>query len=98
MSSEPWHLDKRVPIALILSLAVQTGGMVWWAANLSRAVHEHERRITTIEQGDVAALAEARRLAESVARLDERMIAQTAILRRIEDALQRQAAPRPPTY
>lgn len=89
MSSEPWHLDKKVPIALILALVVQTAGMVWWAASLSRTVHEHERRITLNEQADVSALLEQRRVAEGLARLDERTAAQTQILRRIEDTIQR---------
>lgn len=29
-----WHLDKRVPIALILALIVQTAGVVAWFATL----------------------------------------------------------------
>lgn len=37
-----WHLDKRVPIALILALLVQTGGVVAWFATL-------DNRITTVE-------------------------------------------------
>lgn len=37
-----WHLDKRVPLALILALLVQTGGVVAWFATL-------DSRITTVE-------------------------------------------------
>jgi hypothetical protein len=33
-----WHLDKRVPIALIATLAIQTAGMVWWAASITGRV------------------------------------------------------------
>jgi hypothetical protein len=98
MRSEPWHLDKRVPIALIATIAAQTIGMVWWVASQtstwSAAQRDHERRILLLEQANAATLAEARRLAEALARLDERVIAQTAILRRIEDKLQQQQ-PRP---
>lgn len=28
----PWHLDKRVPLALIIAIITQTAGIVWWAA------------------------------------------------------------------
>ena len=41
MTDEPWHLDKRVPVALIVTIAMQTMLAIWWAAALS---------------GDVAAL------------------------------------------
>ena len=41
-----WHLDKRVPIALILALALQTVAIVWWAATMSQRVSEIERVIT----------------------------------------------------
>jgi hypothetical protein len=94
--SEPWHLDKRVPIALILSLAAQTAGMVWWAASLNRTVHEHERRLAQIEHADVAAVMEQRRVAEGLVRLEERLSAQTQILRRIEDGVQRAGRPAAP--
>ena len=33
-----WHLDKRVPIALILALGLQTFGIVWWAATINSRV------------------------------------------------------------
>jgi hypothetical protein len=32
MTTEPWHLDKRIPIALIVTIALQTAMAVWWAA------------------------------------------------------------------
>lgn len=48
-----WHLDKRVPIALILTLVLQTGGLVWWASSLSERVNALERtRDATAPQGD----------------------------------------------
>lgn len=38
-----WHLDKRVPIALIVMIFVQTSGMIWWAATTSARVDELEK-------------------------------------------------------
>lgn len=40
-----WHLDKKVPIALIAALMVQTGGLVWWARGL-------DARVAALEKGD----------------------------------------------
>ena len=41
-----WHLDKRVPIAFIIALAIQTGAIVWWAATLSTRLDAVETWIT----------------------------------------------------
>jgi hypothetical protein len=38
-----WHLDKKVPVALIVTIALQTGGFVWWAASLGERVNTLER-------------------------------------------------------
>ena len=38
-----WHLDKKVPIALILMLLVQCGTFIWWASGLSERVNVLER-------------------------------------------------------
>jgi hypothetical protein len=38
-----WHLDKKVPIAIITAIAVQTFGIVWWAATLSARVDVNAR-------------------------------------------------------
>jgi hypothetical protein len=88
-ASEPWHLDKRVPLALILSLAVQTAAVVWWAAALSARVDDHDRRIGGIEAAAKTQADEGRKMSEALVRLDERMAGQTAILQRIEAQIAR---------
>ena len=42
MYDEHWHLDKRVPIAMIFAIFIQTAGAFWWASDISR-------RVTTLE-------------------------------------------------
>ena len=39
-----WHLDRRVPLALILTIAIQTVGIVWWASSLTERVSVLEKR------------------------------------------------------
>jgi hypothetical protein len=39
-----WHLDKRVPIALLLAILAQTGGGFWWAATTSERINNLEKR------------------------------------------------------
>ena len=39
MDSEArWHLEKRVPIALIVAMFVQSAGLVWWVSKLDSRV------------------------------------------------------------
>jgi hypothetical protein len=47
-----WHLDKRVPIALIFAIVAQAAGMVWYASALSSRVDQHDRRIAKLEATD----------------------------------------------
>ena len=42
-ASESWHLDKRIPVALILALLAQFGGGVWWISSI-------ESRVTFLEK------------------------------------------------
>lgn len=39
-----WHLDKRVPIALIFTIFMQSGAAVWWAAGINERMDQIERR------------------------------------------------------
>jgi len=41
-SDGQWHLDKRVPIALILALVLQSTTAVWWAAGLTSQVERNQ--------------------------------------------------------
>jgi hypothetical protein len=43
-----WHLDRKVPIALIVALAAQTSAVSWWAATLSARVDLLERQVVAI--------------------------------------------------
>jgi len=48
-NDEGWHLDKRVPIALIIALCVQTGGGIWWASGINTQVIRHDRDLIRVE-------------------------------------------------
>jgi cold shock CspA family protein len=43
VTDEPWHLDRRVPVALILTIAVQTAAAIWWAASVSATLSDQAR-------------------------------------------------------
>jgi hypothetical protein len=42
---EPWHLDKRVPLALIVTILGQTALAGWFAASLASRIDTLERDV-----------------------------------------------------
>lgn len=42
-----WHLDKKVPIALIVTIILQTGVFIWWAARIDFRTQALESYHTT---------------------------------------------------
>lgn len=48
-----WHLDKKVPLALIFAILVQTAMGFWWASGLTERVVVLERgAVNSAPQGD----------------------------------------------
>jgi TolA-binding protein len=45
MTQGEWHLDKRVPVALLLGLLLQGGGVIWWASGANERLTQIERRL-----------------------------------------------------
>ena len=56
--SEGWHLDKRVPIAIIGAIIGQGAMIIWWAAGVDARLSTAAHRIEVIERiadrGDAA--------------------------------------------
>jgi TolA-binding protein len=47
--NSPWHLDKRVPLALIVAIALQTAGAIWWAASINGEVQSTRQRVDRLD-------------------------------------------------
>ena len=99
---EPWHFDKKVPLALIGTLIVQTITVVWWASGIHHRVATVEAmqlvlasRTTTIEAAsrtEVAALrtelqTRNERTLEGQRSLSEQIIEQRADVKAIRTTL-----------
>lgn len=50
-----WSVDKKVPVALIVTLIIQTGGFIWWTSALNE-------RVKTLETLSATAPMQADRL------------------------------------
>ena len=49
-----WHLDKRVPITLILAIILQTATVIWFVAGLDKDVENLDKRTTSLEAANVS--------------------------------------------
>lgn len=47
-----WVVDKRIPLALVITILIQTGGAIWWAASISNRVTSLEN--TVLNRADQA--------------------------------------------
>jgi len=61
-SKEHWTLSKQIPVALILTIALQTIGAVWWAATISSNVSQNERAIVALQARPLAATDASQRI------------------------------------
>lgn len=83
--SEHWHLDKRVPISIIVAIIAQTAGIIYGAALLRSDVDESKRRITALEHKDEKNGA----LGERVVRVETLMEGVKGAVERIEQKIDR---------
>ena len=47
--SEPWHLDKRIPVALICMMIGQVFGLGYFVSNLDHRIANNEDKILKLE-------------------------------------------------
>lgn len=47
MSKTHWSLDKRFPVALVMTILLQSGVGIWWAANFTATTNQ---RLTQLEK------------------------------------------------
>jgi len=49
MNGESWHLDRRLPVAIIVALVMQSAGAVWWASKIDAKQDALESRLAEVE-------------------------------------------------
>lgn len=84
---ERWHLDKRVPLAIVLGLFLQGAGAIWWAAQFEARFEASVRRIERLETQRIADDQQTQILVQRLARIEAFTEAQTRLLERIEAKL-----------
>lgn len=82
-----WSLDKRVPLALIFAMLMQTAAIVWWAADLSANDHMQDNRIQKLEHEADQQAAALTAIAIRLEKIDGRLETQVQLMQRIEKRL-----------
>lgn len=65
-----WHIDRRVPVVLVLTLLVQFGGAVWWARGAEERIAALERRVSEVSQDSRSASSSFSDLKDRVTRIE----------------------------
>lgn len=81
METQGWHLDKRVPVALIVAMFLQLIGFVWSYAILTSKVDTNEKNIARtesslnarIDRSDVIASQRYQDIAQSLRRIEDKI-------------------------
>lgn len=77
-----WHLDKKVPITLILAILIQTGVLVRWGTNI-------ESRLASLETTQVRDEKQNERRDNAAESVNNRMIRMEVITSNMLDILKR---------
>lgn len=64
-----WSLDKRIPVAIIIMIAVQTITAVWWTAKRDSAITANTEKIEAVN----VRVATLEKNGELLIRIDERL-------------------------
>lgn len=80
--NEHWTLDKRVPVAGVLAIMIQTGVAIWWASGLDgrvKALEAEKAEVRELIKAERALAAEERNRLWARVTDNERAQQQTAV-------------------
>jgi hypothetical protein len=83
MADNQWHLDKRVPIALIATLAAQLFYFGYLVSQIQSTLENHGARIVKLEADGDSMRTGLSEVSERLARVEEQGKAQLEMTRRI---------------
>lgn len=87
LADESWHLDKKVPVAIIVVLIGQFLGGMWFLAKLDSKIEEQATRLAKTEAQILTIDREAREFGNRIARIEEKTSSMLTILQRLERVL-----------
>jgi Tfp pilus assembly protein PilO len=89
MAENHWHLDKRVPVAIIVAIFLQTAGAIWWAATIEGRVTANEAQIIRLDARDETMRVAAQTQAVQLGRIEEQLTGMRTDIARLLAAIER---------
>jgi TolA-binding protein len=89
--TESWHLDKRVPIALIFTLLMQFSAGVWFMSSLAKDVRSNSNSIVRLDTQVEVLRGASQNQAVQLGRIEEQIGALRGDIGRLLTALERRA-------
>ncbi|GAB5469628.1 MAG: hypothetical protein Kilf2KO_26580 [Rhodospirillales bacterium] len=88
-SDRDWHLDKKVPITLILTIVIAVGGGIYAYSRMMGTDEDHEKRITRLEEWRQADSERSQDMLSRLERLDATMAAELGAIKHLLSELRR---------
>lgn len=84
MQSERFTIERRIPLALMFTVLVQLGAVVWWASLTHAQDHFQDVRLQTLESHLTTDTERQDHILERLTRLEARSDAQLELLQRVD--------------
>jgi hypothetical protein len=73
MTDTGWHLDKRVPVSIIVVLIAQLAGGIWMAAQMNSDIKRNTSDIARVERSVEVMAASTQMQAVQLGRIEEQV-------------------------
>lgn len=85
----PFYIDRRIPIALMFTVFLQLGAVVWWASMVQAQNQFRDARLNELETKRSMDIDREEHILERLSRLEARSDAQLQILEHLDAQLGR---------
>ena len=82
-----WHFDKRIPIALIVTIILQTGAAIWWASAVNSYIDNDKATTVVLAERLAAVERDGSSVGNRITRLEVLLEGQSELLKEIRDSL-----------
>jgi len=82
-----WHFDRRIPIALIGTIILQTGAAIWWASAVNSYIDTDKATAIAIADRVAAVERDNSTVANRITRLEVLLETQGELLKEIRDTV-----------
>ena len=84
-----WTLDRRVPVAIIFAILLQSAGAIWWAASIQNRVSNNEGNIARLTDNGEAMRVAVHEQAVQLGRIEEQISGLRSDIQRMLSAIER---------